>query len=60
MDLSGQIVSPFLAYLIDEQVKFQDVADQLGVGVHLLLEDIVRASNNNNTQQAQNFIAGHD
>ena len=36
MDLSGQIVSPFLAYLIDEQVMFQDVADKGSFGHYIM------------------------
>lgn len=36
MDLSGQIVSPFLEYLIDEQVMFQDVADKGSFGHYIM------------------------
>jgi len=36
MDLSGQIVSPFLEYLIDEQVMFQDVADKASFGHYIM------------------------
>ena len=36
MDLSGQIVSPFLAYLINEQVMFQDVADKGSFGHYIM------------------------
>jgi hypothetical protein len=36
MDLSGQIVSPFLAYLIDEQVMFQDVAGKGSFGHYIM------------------------
>ena len=36
MDLSGQIVSPFLEYLIDEQVLFQDVAGKGSFGHYIM------------------------
>ena len=36
MDLSGQIVSPFLEYLIDEQVMFQDVAGKGSFGHYIM------------------------
>ena len=36
MDLSGQIVSPFLAYLVDEQVLFQDVAGKGSFGHYIM------------------------
>jgi len=36
MDLSGQIVSPFLEYLIDEQVMFQDVANKGSFGHYIM------------------------
>jgi hypothetical protein len=36
MDLSGQIVSPFLEYLVDEQVMFQDVADKGSFGHYIM------------------------
>ena len=36
MDLSGQIVSPFLEYLVDEQVLFQDVADKGSFGHYIM------------------------
>ena len=36
MDLSGQIVSPFLEYLINEQVLFQDVADKGSFGHYIM------------------------
>ena len=35
-DLSGQVVSPFLAYLVDEQVMFQDVADKGSFGHYIM------------------------
>jgi len=36
MDLSGQIVSPFLEYLVDEQVMFQDVAGKGSFGHYIM------------------------
>jgi len=36
MDLSSQIVSPFLEYLVDEQVMFQDVADKGSFGHYIM------------------------
>jgi hypothetical protein len=36
MDLSGQIVSPFLEYLVDEQVLFQDVAGKGSFGHYIM------------------------
>ena len=36
MDLSSQVVSPFLEYLIDEQVMFQDVADKGSFGHYIM------------------------
>ena len=36
MDLSGQIVSPFLEYLIDEQVMFQDIAGKGSFGHYIM------------------------
>ena len=36
MDLSGQLVSPFLEYLIDEQVMFQDVAGKGSFGHYIM------------------------
>ena len=35
-DLSGQLVSPFLEYLIDEQVMFQDVAGKGSFGHYIM------------------------
>ena len=36
MDLSGQIVSPFLEYLVDEQVMFQDIAGKGSFGHYIM------------------------
>ena len=36
MDLSGQVVSPFLEYLVDEQVMFQDVAGKGSFGHYIM------------------------
>jgi hypothetical protein len=36
MDLSGQIVSPFLEYLINEQIMFQDVAGKGSFGHYIM------------------------
>jgi len=36
IDLSGQIVSPFLEYLVDEQVMFQDVAGKGSFGHYIM------------------------
>jgi hypothetical protein len=36
MDLSGQIVSPFLEYLVDEQVLFQDVSGKGSFGHYIM------------------------
>jgi hypothetical protein len=36
MDLSGQIVSPFLEYLVDEQVLFQDIAGKGSFGHYIM------------------------
>lgn len=35
-DLSGQVVSPFLEYLVDEQVMFQDVAGKGSFGHYIM------------------------
>jgi len=35
-DLSGQLVSPFLEYLVDEQVMFQDVAGKSSFGHYII------------------------
>ena len=35
-DLSGQLVSPFLEYLVDEQVLFQDVAGKSSFGHYII------------------------
>jgi len=35
-DLSGQVVSPFLEYLVDEQIMFQDVADKGSFGHYIM------------------------
>ncbi len=36
IDLSSQIVSPFLEYLVDEQILFQDVADKGSFGHYIM------------------------
>ena len=36
MDLSSQVVSPFLEYLVDEQVMFQDVAGKGSFGHYIM------------------------
>ena len=36
MDLSGQIVSSFLEYLVDEQIMFQDVANKSSFGHYIM------------------------
>ena len=36
IDLSSQIVSPFLEYLVDEQIMFQDVADKGSFGHYIM------------------------
>jgi hypothetical protein len=35
-DLSGQVVSPFLEYLVDEQIMFQDVAEKGSFGHYIM------------------------
>ena len=35
-DLSGQVISPFLEYLVDEQIMFQDVAEKGSFGHYIM------------------------
>ena len=58
MDLSGQIVSPFLAYLIDEQVMFQDVADKGSFG-HYIMRGYAQIGVTNFYTLTLEYIGGH-
>jgi hypothetical protein len=58
MDLSGQIVSPFLEYLIDEQVMFQDVADKGSFG-HYIMRGYAQIGTTNFYTLTLEYIGGN-
>ena len=58
MDLSGQIVSPFLEYLIDEQVMFQDVADKASFG-HYVMRGYAQIGTTNFYTLTLEYIGGN-
>ena len=58
MDLSGQIVSPFLAYLIDEQVLFQDVAGKGSFG-HYIMRGYAQIGTTNFYTLTLEYIGGN-
>ena len=58
MDLSGQIVSPFLEYLIDEQVMFQDVAGKGSFG-HYIMRGYTQIGTTNFYTLTLEYIGGN-
>ena len=58
MDLSGQIVSPFLAYLVDEQVLFQDVAGKGSFG-HYIMRGYAQIGTTNFYTLTLEYIGGN-
>ena len=58
MDLSGQIVSPFLEYLVDEQVMFQDVADKGSFG-HYIMRGYTQIGTTNFYTLTLEYIGGN-
>ena len=58
MDLSGQIVSPFLDYLIDEQVMFQDVAGKGSFG-HYIMRGYTQIGTTNFYTLTLEYIGGN-
>jgi hypothetical protein len=58
MDLSGQIVSPFLEYLIDEQVMFQDVAGKSSFG-HYIIRGYAQIGTTNFYTLTLEYIGGN-
>lgn len=58
MDLSGQIVSPFLEYLIDEQVMFQDVAGKGSFG-HYIMKGYTQIGTTNFYTLTLEYIGGN-
>ena len=58
MDLSGQIVSPFLEYLIDEQVLFQDVAGKGSFG-HYIMRGYTQIGTTNFYTLTLEYIGGN-
>jgi len=58
MDLSGQIVSPFLEYLVDEQVLFQDVADKGSFG-HYIMRGYTQIGTTNFYTLTLEYIGGN-
>ncbi len=58
MDLSGQIVSPFLEYLIDEQVLFQDVAGKGSFG-HYIMRGYAQIGTTNFYTLTLEYIGGN-
>lgn len=57
-DLSGQVVSPFLAYLVDEQVMFQDVADKSSFG-HYIMRGYTRIGTTNFYTLTLEYLGGN-
>ena len=57
-DLSGQVVSPFLAYLVDEQVMFQDVADKGSFG-HYIMRGYTRIGTTNFYTLTLEYLGGN-
>ena len=58
MDLSGQIVSPFLEYLVDEQVMFQDVAGKGSFG-HYIMRGYTQIGTTNFYTLTLEYIGGN-
>ena len=58
MDLSGQIVSPFLEYLVDEQVLFQDVAGKGSFG-HYIMRGYTQIGTTNFYTLTLEYIGGN-
>jgi hypothetical protein len=58
MDLSSQIVSPFLEYLMDEQVMFQDVADKGSFG-HYIMRGYTQIGTTNFYTLTLEYIGGN-
>jgi hypothetical protein len=58
MDLSGQIVSPFLEYLIDEQVMFQDIAGKGSFG-HYIMRGYTQIGTTNFYTLTLEYIGGN-
>ena len=58
MDLSGQIVSPFLEYLIDEQIMFQDVAGKGSFG-HYIMRGYTQIGTTNFYTLTLEYIGGN-
>ncbi len=58
MDLSGQIVSPFLEYLVDEQVMFQDVAGKGSFG-HYIMKGYTQIGTTNFYTLTLEYIGGN-
>ena len=58
MDLSGQIVSPFLEYLVDEQVMFQDVASKGSFG-HYIMRGYTQIGTTNFYTLTLEYIGGN-
>ena len=57
-DLSGQVVSPFLEYLVDEQVMFQDVADKGSFG-HYIMRGYTRIGTTNFYTLTLEYLGGN-
>ena len=57
-DLSGQLVSPFLEYLIDEQVMFQDVAGKGSFG-HYIMRGYTQIGTTNFYTLTLEYIGGN-
>ena len=58
MDLSSQIVSPFLEYLVDEQVMFQDVAGKGSFG-HYIMRGYTQIGTTNFYTLTLEYIGGN-
>ena len=58
MDLSGQVASPFLEYLVDEQVLFQDVAGKGSFG-HYIMRGYTQIGTTNFYTLTLEYIGGN-